>query len=348
MQLTDFNYHLPEQLIAQHPLTQRAESRLLCLGLQGLTEHKTFKQLPEYLAPGDLLVMNDTRVIPARLYGQKDTGGKVEILIERILDNHQVLAQCRASKAPKPGSWLLLEEALSVEVISREESLWTLRFEYPQGVLAALAVYGRMPLPPYIARKAQPEDDERYQSVFASSLGAVAAPTASLHFDESLLSEIEAQGVKTAKLTLHVGAGTFQPVRTDNILQHKMHAEWMSVPQSLCEQIHSAKADGRRVIAIGTTVVRALESAAKKAKNKQIEPYSGETDIFIYPGFDFKIVDAMVTNFHLPQSTLLMLVSAFAGQSAIMAAYQEAIANEYRFFSYGDAMFITRSSKHAV
>lgn len=342
MQLSDFDYHLPEHLIAQHPLAERTESRLLCLKEKGLIEHKRFKQLPSLLSAGDLLVMNDTKVIPARLYGEKETGGKVEILVERLLDNKSVLAHCRASKAPKPGNRLLLEGALNAEVLSRDGALWTVVFDHPEGALAALEQYGRMPLPPYIDRQALEEDDERYQSVFAEQPGAVAAPTASLHFDETLLAEVEAKGVNTAKLTLHVGAGTFQPVRTDDIQAHQMHSEWMSVPQSLCDQILQTKAQGNRVIAIGTTVVRALETAAQKA-DKAIAPYMGETDIFIYPGFEYQIVDAMVTNFHLPQSTLMMLVSAFAGHSEIMAAYREAVAKEYRFFSYGDAMFISRS-----
>jgi S-adenosylmethionine:tRNA ribosyltransferase-isomerase len=335
MRRTDFYYSLPSELIAQQALP-RARSRLLVLdGATGQVQDRQFGDLLALLQPGDLLVFNDTRVIPARLFGSKDTGGRVEVLVERILDPHHVLAHVRASKSPKPGSRLLLEEVFEVEVLGREDALFHLRFPAP--VLSLLQAHGRMPLPPYIAREAQPEDAERYQTVFARAPGAVAAPTAGLHFDEALFEALAAKGVERAFVTLHVGAGTFQPVRADALSDHRMHSEYLEVPEATCAAVAAAKARGGRVVAVGTTVVRSLESAARSG---ELRPFAGETDIFIYPGYRFRVVDALVTNFHLPESTLLMLVCAFAGYEETLAAYRHAVAQRYRFFSYGDAMFV--------
>ncbi|HET8705241.1 MAG TPA: tRNA preQ1(34) S-adenosylmethionine ribosyltransferase-isomerase QueA, partial [Pseudomonadales bacterium] len=279
----------------------------------------------------------DTRVIPARLMGFKDTGGRVEVLVERVLGEHEALAHVRASKAPKEGQWLVLEDKVQVKVLGRQGELFHLQFQTP--VLASLESHGHIPLPPYLERDDEPEDRERYQTVFASVPGAVAAPTAGLHFDEALLEELKAKGVQLANVTLHVGAGTFQPVRVQNIAEHVMHREWLDVPEQTVRLIQEARARGNRVIAVGTTSVRALESAAVCG---EIRAFSGDTQIFIYPGFKFNVVDAMITNFHLPGSTLIMLISAFAGKEKVMAAYAEAVEQKYRFFSYGDAMFITR------
>ena len=339
MRVADFHFDLPEAQIARHPLAERSGSRLLVLdGPTGALAHRRFPDLLEYLRPGDLLVFNDTRVIPARLFGQKASGGKLEILVERVLDERRVLAHVRASKSPKPGSRILLEDGSGAEMLARHDALFELRFDEP--VLGLLERIGHMPLPPYIDRPDEAADRERYQTVYASKAGAVAAPTAGLHFDEALLEAIAAKGVERAFVTLHVGAGTFQPVRVERIEEHHMHSEWLEVSPAVVEAVAACKARGGRVIAVGTTSVRSLESAARDGT---LKPFSGDTDIFLYPGKPFHVVDALVTNFHLPESTLLMLVSAFAGYPQVMHAYREAVAEGYRFFSYGDAMFITRN-----
>jgi S-adenosylmethionine:tRNA ribosyltransferase-isomerase len=352
MKRSDFYYDLPPELIAQHPLAERSASRLLCLdGPTGTLAHRRFTELPDLLAPDDLLVFNNTRVIPARLWGRKASGGKLEILIERLTGIDTALAHIRCSKSPKPGTRLLLSSAegaepgpFSLEVTGRVGALFALKTPEGEPFSEVLQVIGHMPLPPYIERADDAEDQSRYQTVFAQREGAVAAPTAGLHFSEALLAELEARGIRRAFVTLHVAAGTFQPVRVDDIEQHQMHAEYLEVDAATCEAVAGTRARGGRVIAVGTTAVRALETASADSGSPQ--PYCGDTDIFIYPGYRFRAVDAMVTNFHLPESTLLMLVSAFAGREAIMAAYREAIAQRYRFFSYGDAMFIT-AGEHA-
>lgn len=342
MQRTDFQFDLPDELIAQYPAAQRAASRLLTLdGNSGEVSDKQFPDFIDLLDADDLLVFNNTKVIPARLLGEKETGGKVEVLIERMLDNNQALAYIRSSKSPSAGRMLTLENTLQVEVVDRRDNLFLIRFLSEQPLLDLLQQYGRLPLPPYIEREVDQADLDRYQTVYAKHVGAVAAPTAGLHFDEALLAKIAEKGIETAEVTLHVGAGTFQPVRVDDIRTHQMHAERIEVTEPVCRQVTAARQRGGRVIAIGTTSVRALESASQSGV---IAPFTGETDIFIYPGYQFKSVDAMVTNFHLSESTLLMLVSAFAGRDNIMAAYQHAIDQRYRFFSYGDAMFITRKT----
>jgi S-adenosylmethionine:tRNA ribosyltransferase-isomerase len=339
MRVADFSFELPDSLIARHPLAERHGSRLLVLdGPSGALAHRQFTDLLEYLRPGDLMVFNNTRVIPARVFGQKASGGKLEILIERVLDSHRVLAHVRASKSPKPGSMIVLDGGAEVEMLARHDALFELRFA--DEVLPLLERVGHMPLPPYIDRPDEGADRERYQTVYAERAGAVAAPTAGLHFDEPLLAAIRAKGVETAFVTLHVGAGTFQPVRVDKLEDHHMHKEWLEVSQAVVDAVAACKQRGGRVIAVGTTSVRSLESAARDG---ELKPFSGDTDIFIFPGRPFHVVDALVTNFHLPESTLLMLVSAFAGYPETMAAYAAAVANEYRFFSYGDAMFITRN-----
>ena len=351
MKLSDFHYELPEELIAQYPAMERASSRLLCLdGENGHIKDLKFTDLPDLLQAGDLLVMNNTRVIPARIYGQKQSGGKIEVLIERVLDNHRVLAHVRSSKSPKAGSWLEFTEDLQAEVLGREQDLFELQFvdrNNPQhNVLSILDEIGHMPLPPYIRREDEKHfDRERYQTVYAQRDGAVAAPTAGLHFTDELFAQIKAKGVDCAYVTLHVGAGTFQPVRVENIKDHHMHAEWIEVNEEVCQQVRETKARGGRVIAVGTTSVRCLETAANcDSEVDGIVPFEGDTDIFITPGYQFNIVDALVTNFHLSESTLLMLVSAFAGYENIRQAYQHAIEEKYRFFSYGDAMFITKKT----
>ena len=339
MHVADFHFDLPESLIARHPLAERRGSRLLVLdGPSGELSHRHFADLLGYLRPGDLMVFNDTRVIPARLFGQKASGGKLEILVERVLDEERVLAHVRSSKSPKPGSRLLIDGGAEAEMVARHEALFELKFAEP--VLPLLERVGHMPLPPYIDRPDEAEDRERYQTVYARNAGAVAAPTAGLHFDEPLLDAIRAKGVTTAFVTLHVGAGTFQPVRVEKIEDHHMHREWLQVDQAVVDAVAACRARGGRVIAVGTTSVRSLESAARDG---ELQAFAGETDIFLYPGRPFHVVDALVTNFHLPESTLLMLVSAFAGYRETMAAYATAVAEGYRFFSYGDAMFITRN-----
>jgi len=338
MQVTNFYYNLPKELIAQRPLDERSSSRLLCLDRRAETiQHKIFNNVLDALNEHDLLVFNNSRVIPARLLGQKSTGGKIEILVERILDHTKVLAHVRSSKSPKPDSQLLVDD-LKITVMGRQADLFILQFELQnETVLDVLEKIGHMPLPPYIERLDEISDRERYQTVYAKPKGSVAAPTAGLHFDESLLAQLKDKGVETAFVTLHVGAGTFQPVRVQNILEHHMHAEWIDVSQSVCDKIAATKAKGGRVIAVGTTSVRCLETASQSGA---LKPYLGETEIFIYPGYEFKTIDGMITNFHLPESTLLMLVCAFGGYDFMMRAYEEAVKEKYRFFSYGDAMLI--------
>lgn len=340
MHKRDFAYELPPHLIAQTPPPRRDASRLLHLdGPSGQVADRAFTDLPDLLRPGDLLILNDTRVIPARLFGRKATGGAVQILIERVLGPHAALAHVRASKSPKPGAEIHLDGGFRCRVSVRREDLFELEFPPPTTVDAVLAAVGHMPLPPYIARPDEGFDRERYQTVFARAPGAIAAPTAGLHFDAALLDRLERAGVERSFVTLHVGSGTFLPVRTEDLDQHRMHCEYCAVPPATVAAIDAARARGGRVVAVGTTVVRALETAALGG---ELAPYRGETDIFIRPGFRFRAVDALVTNFHLPESTLLALVCAFAGQSGVMAAYAHAVAREYRFFSYGDAMFVTR------
>lgn len=336
MRTSDFSYDLPEELIAQYPLERRSDSRLLVLHPEeGLVDHQ-IGDFPDLLNENDLLVFNDTRVMPARLYGRKETGGRVEVLLERLLSGNRALAQVRASKSPKTGSHILVEKhVLTVE--GREDDMFILSMEEP-GFMSLMSVHGHMPLPPYIQRDDESFDETRYQTVYAERAGSVAAPTAGLHFDEDLLLRLEQRGIETARVTLHVGAGTFQPVRVEHLEDHVMHAEWLQVSQAVCDKVARAKARGGRVIAVGTTSVRSLESAARDGV---LKPYEGDTRLFITPGYDFKVVDALLTNFHLPESTLLMLVCAFAGQEEVMAAYGHAVAQRYRFFSYGDAMFLS-------
>lgn len=331
-----FQFDLPDELIARQPAQQRQGSRLLYLNsASNDLQHQQFPDLIDHIQPGDLMVFNNTKVIPARLFGEKETGGKIEVLVERILDTHRVQAHIRASKSPKAGNQLRFDEGYSAEMLSRAGDLFVLKFSHP--VLTVLDNIGHMPLPPYIDRTDTEDDKSRYQTVYAEELGAVAAPTAGLHFDQQLLESIQSKGAQIAFVTLHVGAGTFQPVRADNILDHEMHSEWLQVSEEVCQQVLETKATGGRVIAVGTTSVRCLETAARSG---QIAPFEGDTNIFIYPGYEFKVVDGLLTNFHLSESTLLMLVSAFSGYQPIMQAYREAVAERYRFFSYGDAMFL--------
>ncbi len=338
MKKTDFHFDLPDDLIAQAPLPERSASRLLVVPPgEGPFVDRHVRDLIEWLRPGDLLVFNDTRVIPARLFGQKASGGRVEILIERLLPENIARVQIGASKAPRPGGRITLDAGGEAEVLDREGEFYTLRFDVPGALESWLLQAGRLPLPPYIQREAGRDDDERYQTVFARELGAVAAPTAGLHFDEALLRQLGEHGVEFGHVTLHVGAGTFQPVRVDDVREHRMHSEWLNVGAALIERIHATRARGGRVVAVGTTVVRALESAMRDG---QLQPFAGETRIFIFPGYRIRSVDALITNFHLPESTLLMLVSAFAGKARIFAAYEHAVRQRYRFFSYGDAMLL--------
>lgn len=350
MKRTDFSYHLPDELIAQHPLPERSDSRLLCLDRSdGAISHRQFTEFPSLLSANDLLVFNNTRVIPARLWGQKETGGKLEILIERVTGSHTALAHIRCSKSPRPGTEILLAAqegarpgGYRVAVTGREGALFALSSEGRAPLTAIMQDIGHMPLPPYIARQDEKADQERYQTVFAERDGAVAAPTAGLHFTDEILDQATESGVRSVRVTLHVGAGTFQPVRADNIQDHVMHSEFVEVTEEVCQAVRETRGRGGRVIAIGTTAVRSLESASASG---EIKPFAGDTDIFIYPGYRFRSVDAMVTNFHLPESTLLMLVSAFAGKENIMRAYKEAVAESYRFFSYGDTMFLSSGVK---
>jgi S-adenosylmethionine:tRNA ribosyltransferase-isomerase len=344
MQVADFDFDLPDELIAQLPPAVRGGSRLLHVEASGTLHDRLFRDLPALLRPNDLLVMNDTRVIKARLFGTKDSGGKVELLVERVTGEFDALAFIRASHAPKPGSRIQLSDDISVNVLARQDDLTPLRF--PRPVLEVLDQLGQLPLPPYIAHAPTADDEARYQTVYANEPGAVAAPTAGLHFDDAMLKALREQGVRTALVTLHVGAGTFQPVRVDHIADHRMHSERYTIPQATVDAIRETRARGGRVVAVGTTSLRALEAAALAAAAQLGNLHAGtsETDIFITPGYRFQVVDALITNFHLPKSTLLMLVSAFAGLDTIRAAYAHAIAERYRFFSYGDAMFL---EKHA-
>lgn len=345
MKLSDFHFDLPDELIAHHPTAERTASRLLVLdGATGACAHRGFTDLLDYLRPGDLLVFNNTRVLPARLFGRKASGGRIEVLVERVLDTRRVLAHVRASKAPKPGSELLLQRdpeggdtEATARVLAKSEDLYELEFNGPDA-LTAMRSIGHMPLPPYIDRADELSDRERYQTVYAQREGAVAAPTAGLHFSEPYLQRLRDAGVESGFVTLHVGAGTFAPVRVEDVREHRMHAEFVEVDAALCEQVAATRARGGRVVAIGTTSVRALESAS--AATGTLAPFSGDTRIFIYPGYRFRCVDLLLTNFHLPQSTLIMLVSALAGRDHVLAAYREAVAQRYRFFSYGDAMLV--------
>ncbi len=340
-QRSDFRYELPEHLIAHRPPPERTASRLLVLSREnGAVEDRMFTDLPSYLRPGDLLVLNDTRVIPARLDAQKETGGAVEVMIERVLDpgSRTILCHLGASRAPRIGAWLILPEGVRAQVMGREGRLFRLQLEeWAEGLWDYLERVGHMPLPPYIQRPDDEQDRERYQTVYAAHPGAVAAPTAGLHFDGAMLERLRREGVETAQVTLHVGAGTFAPVETEDLSAHRMHAERLEVGAGTVSAVAAARERGGRVVAVGTTVVRALESAAAEGR---LVPFSGETRLFITPGYPFRVVDALLTNFHLPESTLLMLVSAFAGYPATMAAYRHAVAQAYRFFSYGDAMLI--------
>jgi len=346
MKRSDFSYDLPERLIARYPLPDRTASRLLCLdGESGAVRHRHFTDLLEELTDRDLLVFNNTRVIPARLWGRKETGGSVEILVERVLGDGRCLAHLRASKTPKADSVLqLLHERdgepadAQLRVLGRDNDLFILEAGQGETLMSLLQSLGHMPLPPYLQRDDEELDRERYQTVYGSRDGAVAAPTAGLHFSDEFMARLHQKGVETGFITLHVGAGTFQPVREDEIEDHKMHAEWLEVSDALCAQVQAVRQRGGRVVAVGTTVVRALETAASGGT---LQPFTGDSEIFIYPGYSFRVIDALVTNFHLPESTLIMLVSAFAGREAVLAAYAAAVQEEYRFFSYGDAMFVT-------
>jgi len=338
LSLADFDYDLPPELIAQVPLPERTASRLLIADGARL-EDRRFADLPSLLQAGDLLVFNDTRVLHARLHGVKDSGGRVEVLIERPVGRHEALAQIRASHAPWPGSRLLLEGALAAAVVAREGAFFLLRFPGPEDLVDLLERHGKLPLPPYIQRQAEDADEARYQTVYAREHGSVAAPTAGLHFDESLMDALRARGVDFAWLTLHVGAGTFQPVRVDDLARHRMHRERYVIPVDTARALAAARARGGRIVAVGTTTLRALEAAAQEG---EILAGPGETELFILPGFRFRTADALITNFHLPKSTLLMLVSAFGGLDNLRRAYAHAVAERYRFFSYGDAMFLTR------
>ena len=340
MRVDLFDFDLPEENIALRPVTPREAAKLLVVQPETATPYRdyTVGDLPSLLRAGDLLVFNDTRVIPARLFGNKATGGRVEILIERLLANNEARAQLGVSKSPKPGSRIALDAGGEAEVLARDDAgFWHLRFHLPEPLENWLLHAGRLPLPPYIQREPGADDAERYQTVFAKEVGAVAAPTAGLHFDDPLLDALRARGIEFGHVTLHVGAGTFQPMRVDDIHEHRMHSEWINVGAELVQQVRRTRASGGRVVAIGTTVLRALESALVDG---ELQPFAGDTSIFIFPGYRIRSVDALLTNFHLPESTLLMLVSAFAGKERIFAAYEHAVRERYRFFSYGDAMLL--------
>jgi S-adenosylmethionine:tRNA ribosyltransferase-isomerase len=341
VKLSDFHYRLPDSLIAQYPLPERSASRLLLLErASGIYHDRRFSDLPTLLRAGDLLVFNDTRVIPARLFARKETGGRVEVLIERLLGERVCLAQIRASKTPREGAVLLLNDDDRLRVTGRRDGFYELEAEPrapEESLLTLLERLGHMPLPPYIRRADEPADQRRYQTVYARRPGAVAAPTAGLHFDEGMLAKLAERGIATTSVTLHVGAGTFQPVRTERVQDHRMHAEYLEVGEPVCRAVRSARRRGGRVIAVGTTAVRSLETAAADGEPK---PFAGDTRLFIYPGYTFRVVDGLLTNFHLPGSTLLMLVAALAGREQVLAAYRHAVEERYRFFSYGDAMLI--------
>lgn len=341
MNISDFDFDLPDELIAHYPMPERTQSRLLVVSPKGKQspelEHKTFAEVESLINPGDVLVFNDTKVVPARLFGHKQTGGKLEILFERCLDEYSFLAHIRSSKSPKPGAKIVIDEGVELLMQERQDALFVLQTSNKLKVFELLEQYGHIPLPPYIERQDESLDKSRYQTVYANKPGAAAAPTAGLHFDDALISRLKDKGVLTAYVTLHVGAGTFQPVRVNNIHEHVMHSEWIDVSAETVDLIQQARAKGGRIICVGTTSVRSLETASQSGT---LEPFQGDTSIFIYPGYQFKSVDALITNFHLPKSTLLMLVSAFSGKDAILTAYQAAIDNRYRFFSYGDAMFL--------
>ena len=341
MRRADFAYDLPPELIAQAPLAIRSASRMLCLdGDSGALDDATVADLPGRLRAGDLLVFNDTRVIPARVFGRKASGGRVELLVERLLDGGRLLALVRSSKSPKEGGVLMLDGGLQATVVGRRDDLFELQLPAGTDAVAWLEAAGHVPLPPYIDRADDADDRDRYQTVFADRPGAVAAPTAGLHFDSALLERLAAAGVESARVTLHVGAGTFQPVRAEHVADHVMHAEWLEVPRATCDAVAATRARGGRVVAVGTTTVRSLETAARDGT---LQPFAGETTLFITPGYGFRVVDLMLTNFHLPESTLLMLVCAFAGTDHVLAAYRHAVAARYRFFSYGDAMLVGRA-----
>mgnify|MGYP000888169340 FL=1 len=341
MDISDFDFTLPDRLIAQHPPEVRGSSRLLVALPDMPLQDRVFGDLPDYIEAGDVLVFNNTKVMKARLFGQKESGGKIEALIERVLDNHTALAHIRSSKSPKSGTKLIFEGDICAVMVERADELFCLRFEGGQTVYELLEQNGHLPLPPYIERAAGADDDTRYQTVYAKHQGAVAAPTAGLHFTDELLGRLKAKGVETAEVTLHVGAGTFQPVRVDKIEEHKMHSEWFDVPPETVAAIEAAHARGNKVWAVGTTSMRALESAARETG--RLKAGQGDTDIFITPGYRFRVIDRLITNFHLPKSTLLMLVSAFSGMEHIRAVYRHAVEHEYRFFSYGDAMVLGHS-----
>ncbi len=338
MRRSDFDYNLPPDRIAQQPSRARSASRLLCLDRTGgAVSDRTFKDLPQLLRAGDLLILNDTRVIPARLFGTKETGAKVEVLVERVEGRDLALAHVRANKAPLPGTRLRLDNNIIVQVEARRDDLFVLRFLDSPPVSVVLEIHGHVPLPPYISRHDTEGDRQRYQTVYARVPGAVAAPTAGLHFDNELLENLTAQGVELGFITLHVGAGTFQPVKVERLEDHQLHPEYLEVGPVVCAQVRRARNEGRRVVAVGTTVIRALEAAARSG---EIEPCQGDTSLFITPGYRFRVIDALITNFHLPESTLLMLVCAFGGYKPVIQAYQHAIETGYRFYSYGDAMFV--------
>jgi S-adenosylmethionine:tRNA ribosyltransferase-isomerase len=336
--LADYDFTLPETHIARYPAAKRTQSRLLAIDKNSQSWcDQQFTDLTTYLRAGDLLVLNNSKVMAARLFGHKESGGKVELLLERILNPKEALAHIRASKSPKVGQAITLENGDTIEVIAKEQDLYHIQCLSDNSFFNIMEVSGNIPLPPYFQREAELLDKERYQTVYAKDDGSVAAPTAGLHFDESFLQQLQKAGIELAYVTLHVGAGTFQPVRTENIRQHQLHHEWLQVPESVCKAIQDTKARGNKVIAVGTTTVRSLETAAQTG---DIKPFSGDSNLFIYPGYEFKVVDGILTNFHLPQSSLLMLVAAFAGYETILAAYQHAIAQNYRFYSYGDCMLI--------
>jgi len=345
MRRSEFAYDLPPDLIAQFPSKERGDDRLLCLdGMTGDIADRHFSDLLFLLRSGDLLIFNDTRVIRARLFGHKPTGGRVEILLERVLDERRALAQVKARRSPKIGGRIRLDDDhAEAEVVDRVDDLFELYFHGPLSVGEAMAQFGHVPLPPYIQRQDETQDEERYQTIFARRDGAVAAPTAGLHFDGAMLERLKTMGIQTAFLTLHVGAGTFQPLRVERVEEHVMHSEAVEVPQEVCDKVAEARACGGRVVAVGSTVTRALEAASQ---SEELRPFAGDTNIFITPGYRFRVVDALITNFHLPESTLLMLVSAFAGREQVLHAYRHAVENRYRLYSYGDAMFVTRG--HAV